>query len=418
MNILYLCPSQHLGVRDRAGWSTHMRSVITGLRDHGHSVRPYMAASERSSPQASHSWLRRITPASLRLARRDVLDCLHDHRLDHALVAACQESYVEAIYERTEVYHAVGMRVARRLGLPLVIEVNGPLVDERISWGGLLVPGYARRLENAKYAAADRVVTVSRALGEHLAAHGVDAEKIEVIPNGADTSLFHPRRAHPGAVRQKFGLGRRLVIGFVGAFADWHGLNALIEAAEQVVHNSGLDVHLLLVGEGPSRPELREQARRSGLDGRVTLPGSIPHAQVPHYMAAMDLCVLPRANWYMSPIKLFEYGAMGRAVIAPRTPAIAEVMVDGEDGLLVTPGSVEEIARAVVRLARDPAERARMAATFQHRVRQHHSWTMIAGRVSQLLEQSLRTRRLSPAPDLPPAGREGVSGWHERAEGS
>jgi glycosyltransferase involved in cell wall biosynthesis len=214
---------------------------------------------------------------------------------------------VEAIYERTEVYHAVGARVARRLRLPLVVEVNGPLVDERICWGGLLFPEYARRLEIAKYAAADGVVTVSDALGKHLSAEGVDPAKIHVIPNGVDTRLFHPQRAYPDAVRQKFGLGRRLVIGFVGAFADWHGLTTLVAAMGEIARGRTPDVHLLMVGDGPSRPALRELAREAGLDGRISLPGSVPHDQVPHYIAAMDLCVLPRANWYMSPIKLFEY---------------------------------------------------------------------------------------------------------------
>src|SRR5689334_11440038 len=137
MNILYLCPSQQLSVRDRTGWATHMRSVMVGLRDHGHAVRQFAAAGVRPPPHAAHSWLRSATPAAVRLARRDVWECLHDLRLYRQVLTACRESHIEAIYERTEVYHAVGMRVARRLGLPLIVEVNGPLVDERLSWGGL-----------------------------------------------------------------------------------------------------------------------------------------------------------------------------------------------------------------------------------------------------------------------------------------
>jgi glycosyltransferase involved in cell wall biosynthesis len=318
-------------------------------------------------------------------------------------MAACCESGIEAIYERTDVYHAAGARVAHRLGLPLVLEVNGPLVDERLAWGGLLRPDYARRVERAKYAAADRVVVVSAALAGYLAAKGVAPEKIEVIHNGVDLTLFDPQRAHGGAIRQKFGLGRRLVIGFVGAFADWHALDALLTAAVEVLRSTSLDIHLLLVGDGPSLSHVRELARRSGLSGRVALAGSVSHDQVPHHIAAADLCILPSANWYMSPIKLFEYGAMAKAVIAPRTPAVQEVMVDGEDGLLVRPGSVEEITRAIVRMACCPEESARMAATFQRRVQQQHTWIMVAGRVSQLLEHAVRTRQMSAAADWPPA---------------
>jgi glycosyltransferase involved in cell wall biosynthesis len=316
--------------------------------------------------------------------------------LDRQVFDVCREFAPDAIYERTEIHHGVGARVARRLDVPLVLEINGPLVDERAAWAGLLCPRYARRLESAKYAAADQVVTVSAALSRYLAAQGVDPSKIHAIPNGVDPAVFHPDRAHPEAVREKLGLGRRLVVGFVGAFADWHGLETLVTAAGAVARAGVVDLHLLLVGEGPSRPALRDLAQRLGLEGRVSLPGSVSHDQVPHYLAAMDICVLPAANWYMSPIKLFEYGAMGRPIIAPRTPAVAEVMTDGEDGLLVTPGSAEELARAILRLALHPEERAAMAATFQKRVRRQHTWMIVAGRVAMLLEQSLRARRLSP----------------------
>ena len=202
MNLLYLCPSPCLGIRDRSGWSTHMASVIAGLRVHGHSVRPFLASGMRSaSAPASASWLRSVTPAALRLARRDLLDLLHDRYLDRRVLAACRASQVEAIYERTEVYHAVGIRTARRLGLPLVLEVNGPLVDERLAWGGLLAPELARRIERAKYQAADRVVTVSAALRDHLTAEGVDPGKIEVdsergrhppLPSPAGSSGGYP----------------------------------------------------------------------------------------------------------------------------------------------------------------------------------------------------------------------------------
>jgi glycosyltransferase involved in cell wall biosynthesis len=108
---------------------------------------------------------------------------------------------------------------------------------------------------------------------------------------------------------------------------------------------------------------------------------------------------------------------MGKAVIAPRTPAVEDVMVDGEDGLLVTPGSREELIQAIVRLAQHPEERTRIATTFQRHVRQRHTWITVAGRVSQLLELSLRSRQLSPAADLPETGKAGGRLGRARAKG-
>jgi glycosyltransferase involved in cell wall biosynthesis len=402
MRILYLCPAPHLGVRDRSGWSSHMLGVIHALRGQGHAVYPFLASGtrlpHRQGPDRSTSRsraLRALIPSRARLARRDLGELAHDLWLHRRIRDACRSFGPDVIYERTEVYHAAGLRVARRLGLPLVLEVNGPLVDERQEWAGLLLPGLARRIEAVKYAGAQAVVTVSTALADFLAAQGVERSRLHAIPNGADVVLFDPARAHPGAVRTQFGLGRRLVVGFVGAFADWHGLEPLVQAMADAACSRVLDLHLLMIGDGPSRPGLRRLAQRLGLDGRITLPGSVPHDQVPHYLAAMDICVLPSANWYMSPIKLFEYGAMGKAVIAPSTPAVCEVMSDGVDGLLVEPGDPVELAGAIRRLACHPEERRRLATTFQARVRQDHTWAMVAGRVSQLLEQSLRCGELA-----------------------
>jgi glycosyltransferase involved in cell wall biosynthesis len=394
-----------------------MRLVIRGLRAQGHSVSAVLAADQPPSAlSASRSWARRVAPLQLRLAGRDLTEFLHDLSLDRRVMEVCRELDPEVIYERTDIYHTVGARTARRLNLPLVLEVNGPLVEERVAWGGLFSPACARHLESAKYAAADAIVTVSAALSGYLAAQGVDPAKIHAVPNGVDPSVFDAGRAHAGAIRTKFGLGRRLVIGFVGAFADWHRLETLITAAGEIVRGGALDLHLLMVGDGPSRPRLRELARSAGLEGRAALPGSVPHDQVPHYIAAMDICVLPSANWYMSPIKLFEYGAMGRAVIAPRTPAVCEVMTDGEDGLLITPGSAGEMIQAILRMGRHPEERPAMAAAFQQRVRRRHTWMAVAGRVSQLLEQSLRARQLAEAADRRRIGEEAGTPWNETVE--
>src|SRR5690349_12878581 len=104
MKILYLCPSPHLGIRDRSGWSTHMSAVILALRAHGHSVRQFLATGQRPLPApAPPSWLRRVAPTPLRLARRDIGELLHDRGLDRRILEVCRDFEPEAIYERTEI---------------------------------------------------------------------------------------------------------------------------------------------------------------------------------------------------------------------------------------------------------------------------------------------------------------------------
>jgi glycosyltransferase involved in cell wall biosynthesis len=124
----------------------------------------------------------------------------------------------------------------------------------------------------------------------------------------------------------------------------------------------------------------------------VVFTGLVPFESVPDYIGAMDICVIPQATWYGSPIKLFEYGAMGRPIIAPDWPPIREIMVDGETGLIVSPGTLDPLSSALVRLANDAELRQQLGQRFMERVRAEYSWERVAERLSVICSDVLRSK--------------------------
>jgi len=258
------------------------------------------------------------------------------------------------IYERNSLWGMTGLWLARKYSLPLVLEVNAPLAYEQKQYRGLTFSALAEWTERMIWCGADLIVVVSESLRRHLQEAGVRPERIRVLPNAVDANLFH-NRLDGEPVRKRFHLGSRFVVGFLGTFKQWHGADLLMEAFQRL-HQGDPDMHLLLVGDGPLRESLQEKIRQAGLEHEVTLAGKVTHQEVPLYLATMDVAVAPYpdlSKFYFSPLKLFEYMAAGRAIVASRLGQIAEVIVDGESGLLFKPGDVEDLVRCIRRLRED-----------------------------------------------------------------
>jgi len=205
--------------------------------------------------------------------------------------------------------------------------------------------------------------------------------RVTVIPNAVDPVRFDPRRAGRDAMRARLGLGHRCTIGWTGILRAWHGLDLLLEAIVRLP-----DTHLLIVGDGPSREEVERRAAALGVDGRVTVTGRVPHAEVPAYLSAMDVAVVAaERTGIASPMKLLEYLAMGRAVVAPRTESLADVVHDEETALLFEPDSAPGLAACLARLAADPELRAALGERAAAFVRRERTWERNAERVLALV---------------------------------
>jgi glycosyltransferase involved in cell wall biosynthesis len=295
-----------------------------------------------------------------------------------------------ALYHRFDEGSIAGVLLSRALGVPLLLEYNGSGVWIADHWER---PLPHRRLfeaiERVNLRHAHLVVTVSRALRDDLLARGVEPDRILVCPNGVDPEQYRPDR-DGGPVRRRLGLQGRIVVGFIGTFGPWHGAPVLAAAIPAVLRLRP-EASFLFVGEGPELARVRGIVQEAGVEDRCHFTGLVPQHLAPDYLAACDLLVSPHvpnpdgSPFFGSPTKLFEYMAMGRAIVASRLEQIGEVLEDGRTALLVPPGDALALAAALQRLLGDAALRDRLGRAARDVAVSRHTWDRNAARVLERL---------------------------------
>ena len=246
------------------------------------------------------------------------------------------------IYERYSIYNMAGLVVSRLTRVPLIEEVNAPLALEKKSYGRIHFPALAQRLETLIINHAFKTIAVTTALKKILVRNGALENKIVVMPNGVDMSAF------PSPPADRTG-GQKVTLGFIGWFKPWHGLEPLIEIfAARKWHKKG--VHLLLVGEGPLRPRLEQMIARLQLDDHISITGAVPRDRLTGWLQRMDIALQPAATAYACPMKIIEYMAAGKAIVAPDQPNIRELLVHEKNGLLFEPGNLQDLTRHIEQL--------------------------------------------------------------------
>ncbi len=364
------------------GAATQIAETVAALERLGHQV---VVADRHRKPAGlvRPGWRRRLAPWLWETANH--LRSLRDIRGEMALLRRLRPDVVLTL-------HALrfsSLVAARRLGIPVVLEVNASVPDEirRYRPEVRLLPRLSEAIERRMLRAADGVFVVSSALRDHFTARGVPAQRIAVIPNGADPRRFRPEAADT-ALRGQF--AGKTLIGFIGSFARFHGLD-LLEHAIAAVAARDPRAHFVLVGGGPGAAALRERCRRRACDGRATWMGYLPHARIPGIAAAMDVLLAPYAAQefhYFSPIKLFEYMAAGRAVLAAGLGQIAEVIEDGINGRLYDPRRPGDFVEKLLDLAGDPAQRERLGAAARRTILEGYTWDHHARRLAEVLERA------------------------------
>lgn len=380
MKILY-----HHRTASRDGQVVHIEELVGALRELGHEVRVVGPTDSGGGMGDDATWVHRLK-AALPKAAYEILELAYSLLAYRRLVTAAREFGPDFIYERYNLFLLSGLMLKRRLNIPLLLEVNSPLAEERGRFGGLGLPWLARWAERTAWRGADFVLPVTSVLAGHVTAVGVTSAHISVIPNGINRAHF--AAAPPAEIaKQKLGLSGALVLGFTGFIRDWHGVDKVIRwmASPDAPSNAVL----LVVGDGPIRGELERLADELQLHGRVRFTGVVPRDQVPEHVAAFDIALQPAVVPYASPLKLFEYLALGKAVIAPRQPNIEEILTDNGNALLFEPGAPHAMEQALTHLCADADLRARLAEGAAATIdRLDLTWLGNARRVTELVVQS------------------------------
>lgn len=288
------------------------------------------------------------------------------------------------LYERHACFLFAGVWAARRLGMPVILEVNEVSGFERAR-GQMLTP-IMRAVERFVFSRADHILTVSSLLRDEVVRRGGRPGRVHVVPNAIDPKRFLAP-IDSESIRRQQGLSGKTVVGFVGWFDHWDRLELLIDAVKALSARHP-ELRLLLVGDGPVTAELRAKTEREGLDEQVIFMGAVPRAQVPACIGAMDICVLPDSNRFGSPMVLFEFMAMGRPVLAPDVPPVRDVICDGENGIVIRPGA-GNLYEALGRLLDDPGRRAAIGSRARESVLRQHTWDATARQIVALVHPAL-----------------------------
>ncbi|MCX7192851.1 MAG: glycosyltransferase family 4 protein [Proteobacteria bacterium] len=382
MKILY-----HHRIRSKDGQYVHVEEMIGAFRELGHEVvvvGPQAIDNEAFGSDAGMIvWMKRHLPGCVYELMELSYAWLAYRRLRRAFLA----HRPDCLYERYNLFMPAGVWLRRRYGLPMLLEVNSPLYQERAHYDGISLARIARWSERYAWRGADYVLPVTRVLADMIALEGVPEARIRVIHNGINPSRFGSA-PETEAAKRALGLQGKLVLGFTGFVRDWHGLDSVIELIAHDEANSAR--YLLVVGDGPARVSLEAQALRLGIAGRLIFTGIIGRDDVARYVAAFDIALQPAVVAYASPLKLFEYLMLGRAIVAPAQPNIMEILSDGNNAVLFDPMQPGALAAAIERVSLDSELRHRIAAGARATIAgQGLTWRQNAGQVIRLFDALL-----------------------------
>jgi glycosyltransferase involved in cell wall biosynthesis len=371
----------HHRIRSKDGQYVHYEEMTKALQKLGHKIilaAPAAITDEKFGGESrTLELLKRKLPKFFYELMEFSYALLDYDRLTRAII----RSKPDIIYERYNLFLPSGIMAKKRFGLPLILEVNAPLYEERKKYGGLALDGLARWSEKSVWTGADRVLSVTKVLANYIHDMGVPKKKITVIHNGVDINKFRTMISKNDA-KKRLKLNGKLVLGFVGFLREWHGLK---EVVDLIKSNETLPFHFLVVGDGPDRSRLEVHAKQLGILDRLTITGVVSRDKIINYIAAFDIALQADVVAYASPLKLFEYMALQRAIVAPDKDNIKEILTHTKDAMLFRSNVPESLGRAIGQIAKDRRLREQLGlAAKQKIIDRGFTWQRNAERVSEI----------------------------------
>ena len=383
MKILYLSSSPKMSLTDRCGYCTHIAELIKALEQMGNTVLPLIAGSD--AQQNGNSSLINKIRAYLPGNVAEQMRILYDIYFDFKYYSIADRTFLsfspDVIYERYEAFHRSGIKLKRKYEVPIMLEVNAPLSERDLHYGHRKRK-FAHIIEKRTLQWADAIIVVSEFLKKYLMESGISESRIHIIPNAVDTDKFKPD-IKGDSVRKKFHIQNKIVIGFVGGIERRHRINDLFAILENLL-GKNKQIHLLIVGDGSNKKEYEAYVIKNSISDYVTFAGSVNYEDVPQYIAAMNIAVIPSTGIYCSPIKLFEYLAMGKAVVAPRLNNVEQIVTHEENAYLFDPGDLSALLDSLLVLCENETLRSQIGSNARQIVLANHTWKRNAERVMEV----------------------------------
>jgi starch synthase len=405
LKIGYIMQANAVDMSVVSGAQQHVKAVIGGLEKRGHRVRVVAIQqgqiqwtddlSEWHSAEFgfSESRLLRLIESPVRAIQSRLqlpfFRFFDSYRFSDACVSVLNG--YDILYERDSTISYGGLIAARRLGIPIVIEVNGDLIEE---WEhiGLQFSSAQRKvvhlITRQIYHRASHVIAVGETIRERLVDRwDLDPSHVSVVTNGADVDLFL-KMDEASSLRERHLIQNRPVAIFVGGFQPWHGVDLIYEGFRQAACTIP-HFTMLFVGDGPLRSRLQEEVDTSGLREQVLFAGRVEHTEVARLLNAADVAVIyhrgSAADIVETPLKLFEYMAAGKAIIAPAVRNMKRILTDRVNALLIPPDNPTALADALVTLIEDSQLRESLGQAARREAIAKHSWARAVSELEVIL---------------------------------
>ena len=420
MKIAYICSDVDVEVLGHEGCSVHVRELTNAMIESGHEVVILCAWPGHGAESEAQARVYHPAPGGLARMASEHLNhepVIYENRLERDLKSVIHNLWLEGegldilrrerpdfVYERYALFGWGGIRLAQKLGIPHLLEINAPLCDQQQGYRKFVLTHLARQMEAEIFRASDGLVVLAPWLKSWAVSLGAEPSRVHLIPDAVSERIF-AKLVDGDEVRARYGLRGKRTIGFVGSFQHWHDVPGLL-AAFRIVYRKDPDARLLLVGEGLERERCERIARETSLAAAVVFTGGVPHEQVPQYVAAMDVATVPYGKmdeFYFSPMKLFEYMAAARPTVAASLGQIAEVVEHGRDGWLYEPGNAQSLAEGIETILYNPKLGATMGAAARAKVLASHTWRNVAAQVIDLAHVLIAAKSTGPRKELLPA---------------
>ncbi len=385
MNILF-----HHRTRGRGAEGVHIRGVVKGLRELGHQVKilslpgadpeeelPTNNEPEPSATEQPAAPKRGLFTRITELTKYTPEFVFELFELGFNVIAwwrlrkTVKQQKVELIYERYSLFMFASVWWAKRHHLPIILEINDSCLVHRVRH--LFFQSLAKRVEQWIFSHATGLVFISSRFQQVAVDTYPNIAPSVVSPNAADLDQFVIDEQAAQQLRQQLHIEDKVVVGYVGAFVHWHGIDWFVDMIAERLKDYP-DIVLLLVGDGACYESIKQRIASAGAEQQIILPGRVAHDQVPVYLSAMDYGILPDSNDYGSPMKLFEFMAMGKGMVAPDFTPIAEVVADGETSWLFPANQRQACVERVLDLSLKAEEQALVGRNARQYIERERQW--------------------------------------------
>ncbi|MHC5027729.1 MAG: glycosyltransferase family 4 protein [Planctomycetota bacterium] len=386
MRVAYVCADTGVPAFGSKGCSVHVQEVIRAMRARGADVELFASRLGGTAPAGLEDLTVHELPGRTggTAKEREQAALRANDELGTALATA---GAFDLVYERQSLWSFAAMAHAAASGIPGLLEINAPLIDEQARHRSLIHRVEAETIVARSQAAASALLTVSDELAHGLRLDPSLQGRVHVVGNGVDPDRFTPapaRRDQP------------LTIGFVGTLKPWHDVATLVDAFDEL-RSFAPDARLAIVGDGPERDPLERRVEARGCADATTFVGAVAPSDVPDRLMEIDIAVAPYAameDFYFAPLKIYEYMAAGRAIVASRVGAVERTLVHEDTALLCEPGSTTSLAAALRRLCADDALRQRLGTSARTTALSQHTWNSVVERILRIAASSTPPSRV------------------------